>query len=316
MPRYEKWLHGATPDAPSDEIARSALTERLLAVAHYLKKAGGGKGEAEAVHQLRVWTRRAGAALDLFEPGVRKKDGQRMGKTLHKLRSAAGNVRDCDVLKDRVKAFDRELPKAPRSLRKCRRKAKRRLKCLRRKLRKGDRFDLEIEQLLSRIAWPKRHSSHEAPPFATLCRRQLAPLATDFFRHTRLDLNDFKNLHQMRIAGKRLRYALELAVAVIPARIHRQLYVALKELQDRAGGVCDQRAFLVSVQEWQDEAKRKKSRERLTALQIGERRRYEAEHREFLRWWSKPRRRKFVNLWKRGVLGVYRAGLAHESYER
>jgi CHAD domain-containing protein len=299
MPRYEKWLHTATPKAPSDEIARSALAERLLAIAHYLKKAVGGKGEREAVHQLRVWTRRAGAALDLFEPGVAKKDAQRMGKTLHKLRSAAGDVRDCDVLKDRVKALDREPPKARRSLKKCRQKAERRLMRLRRKLRNGDRFDLEIEQLLSRIAWPKRHSSRLTPEFATLCRRQLAPLATDFFRLTRLDLNDFKNLHHMRIAGKRLRYALELAVAVIPARIHRQLYVALNELQDRAGGVCDQRAFLVSVQEWQDEAKKKKSRERLAALQSGERRRYEAEHRKFLRWWSEPRRRKFVNLWKK-----------------
>jgi CHAD domain-containing protein len=237
--------------------------------------------------------------LDLFEPGVPKKAGQRMDKTLRKLRRAAGNARDCDVQIEQIKAMDDKPPKARRSLKKCRRNAERQLKGLRRKLRKADRLKLEIEQLLSRIAWPKRHSSREAPEFSTLCRRQLASLATEFFRRTRLDLGDFKNLHQMRIAGKRLRYALELAVAVIPARVHRQLYDALNELQDRAGEVCDQRAFTESVQGWLDDAKKKKSRERLTALQRRERQRYEAGHRKFLLWWSEPRRRKFLSLWKK-----------------
>jgi CHAD domain-containing protein len=299
MPRYEKWLHAAAPDAPSDEIARSALTERLLAVAHYLKNAVGGKDEAEAVHQLRVWTRRAGAALDLFEAGVPEKARKRMGKVLHKLRSAAGDARDCDVQMEQVKAMDPEPPQARRSLKKCRQKAEQRLKRLRKKLRKGNRFSLDIEELLSRIAWPKRHSSREAPPFGTLCRRQFAPLAADFFRHTKFDLSNFKNLHRMRIAGKQLRYALELAVTVIPARVHRQLYDALNELQDRAGAVCDQRAFLESVHEWLEDAKKKKIRERLTAMQSREQRRYEAGHRKFLRWWSESRRRKFVSLWKK-----------------
>src|SRR5262249_17536056 len=133
MPRYEKWLHAATPDAPSDEIARSALAERLLAVAHYLKKAVGGKDEAEAVHQLRVWTGGAGSGLDLFEPGVPKKAGKWMAKTLHKLRSAAGDARDCDVQIEQVKEMDPEPPQARRSLKKCRRKAEQRLKRLRRK---------------------------------------------------------------------------------------------------------------------------------------------------------------------------------------
>jgi CHAD domain-containing protein len=299
MPRFEKWLHAATPNAPSDEIARSALNERLLAVAHYLKKAVGTKSEAEAIHQLRVWTRRAGAALDLFEPGVPKKAGKRTRKTLHKLRQAAGDARDCDVLKERINAMDREPPHARRSLKKCRRKAERKLKQLRQRLRKGARFDLQIQNLLRSIAWPKRHSSREALPFSTLCRRQLAPLATHFFRHGRLDLANFKNLHQMRIAGKRLRYALELAVAVIPARVHRQLYDALNELQDRAGEVCDQRAFLDSVQQWLENAKKKKSHDRLTALRGREQQKYETAHRRFLKWWSDPRRRKFVNLWKK-----------------
>ena len=33
MPRFEKWLTAATPDAPADSVARIALAERLVSVA-------------------------------------------------------------------------------------------------------------------------------------------------------------------------------------------------------------------------------------------------------------------------------------------
>ena len=299
MPRYEKWLHAATSDAPSDEIARCALAERLLAVAHFLKKSTGGKDKAEAIHQLRVWTRRAEAALDLFAPGVPKKVGKRMRKTLHRLRRTAGKVRDCELQEDRVKAIDDVPAKARRSLKKCHRNARRRLKRLRHDLRAGDHFDLEIEELLSRIAWPKRHPSRKAPKFGLLCRRQLGPLAKEFLRQVRLDLREFKLLHQMRIAGKQLRYALELSIAAIPADIHRRVYLALSKLQDRAGIVCDERALLASVQAWLDAAKRKKSRERLKRGLVQQRRRYDSAYRNFLRWWSAARRRQLSDLWKK-----------------
>jgi CHAD domain-containing protein len=301
MPRYEKWLRAATAHAPSDDIARSALAERLLAVSHFLKKSVGSKDEAEAIHQLRVWTRRARAALDLFESGVPKKAGKRMQKKLHELRQAAGDVRDCDLQHDRVKAMRGVPHKALRSLKKCQRKAARRLRELRKVVRKNDHFDLQIEQLLARIAWPKRHSSRNAPPFGTLCRRRLGPLADDFFRQTRRDLSNSKTLHQMRIAGKRLRYALELAVAVVPERVHHKLYDALKELQERAGEVCDERAFLDSMQVWLDDAKKKKLRDRFQRLQAQQCRRYEDVHRRFIRWWSPARRRQLSSLWKKAL---------------
>jgi len=301
MPRYEKWLHAATPNAPSDEVGRSALAERLLAVAHFLKKSVSGKDEAEAIHQLRVWTRRAGAALALFEPGIPKKVAKRMQKILRKLRRAAGGVRDCELQKERLQSMDDAPRKARHSLRKCQGKAERQLRRLRRHLRKGNNFDLEIEELLSRVAWPKRHSSRDAPPFVTLCRRQLRPLANEFLQQSKLNLGDFQHLHQMRIAGKRLRYALELAVAVIAVKIHAKLYDVLNELQDRAGEACDERAFLDSLQAWLDETKKKKVSNRLKKALTQQRRRYERAHRKFLRWWSQARLRQISSLWKKAL---------------
>ena len=70
MPRFEKWLTTATAEAPADSVARAALAERLIAVRHFLDHALSGSDEAEGIHQLRVWTRRASAALKLFEPAL------------------------------------------------------------------------------------------------------------------------------------------------------------------------------------------------------------------------------------------------------
>ena len=67
MARLEKWLTEVGPDAPVARAARAALAMRLKAVEHFVKQAvqvtGKADDDAEAVHQLRIWTRRAASAL-------------------------------------------------------------------------------------------------------------------------------------------------------------------------------------------------------------------------------------------------------------
>ena len=89
MPRFEKWLTIATANVPADQVARAALSERLLAVSYYLDQALRGD-EAESIHQLRVWSRRASAALSLFSAAVRKSDYKWLNKTLRKVRLVRG----------------------------------------------------------------------------------------------------------------------------------------------------------------------------------------------------------------------------------
>ena len=52
-------------------------------------------------HQLRVATRRAGAALEIFRDCLPEKDYQTARKQLRRLRRAAGAARDWDVLQYR-----------------------------------------------------------------------------------------------------------------------------------------------------------------------------------------------------------------------
>src|SRR5438034_937550 len=102
MPRFEKWLVGVSADSRTDEAAREAIRTRLDAVRHFLDEAVAGRDEAEGVHQLRIWTRRASAALRLFKPALPNGRRQWLKKHLRRVRRAAGDVRDCDVHLERL----------------------------------------------------------------------------------------------------------------------------------------------------------------------------------------------------------------------
>lgn len=301
MPRFEKWLTTATPDTPADSVARAALAERLLAVQHFLERSVGSPDEPEAIHQLRVWTRRASAALKLFEPALPASRQRRMKKLLRKLRRAAGAVRDCDLHLERLKQDKSSVPKrVAKTLTHRRRAARQKLKKLRRRLEHNGKLDNQIEQLLERIGWPKRHSSREPPAFGPFCRQQLQPLANEFFRLAKANLRENATLHALRIAGKRLRYALELAPAAFPPREHQGLSDYLKLAQDRLGEVCDQLAAIDHLRECLDEAKKKSHRRRLAALLKKEERRLKTLRTKLLRWWPAAHRR-VSQQWKKAL---------------
>src|SRR5580765_1542781 len=141
MPRFDKWLTAATPDAPADSVARIALAERLVAVRHFLEHALGGSDEAEQIHQLRVWTRRASAALKLFEPALPTSQAKKMKKLLRKLRRTAGDIRDCDIHLQRLRHQQSAIPKRViREILHERRHARQKLKEVRRRLQNDSRM--------------------------------------------------------------------------------------------------------------------------------------------------------------------------------
>src|SRR6478672_3452157 len=147
MPRFQKWLVGVGPDAPADAVARVALTERLLAVSHFLDRCIGDADEAEAIHQLRVWTRRAAAALAIFKPALAGSHLKRMKKTLRKIRRRAGAVRDCDVHLQRLRSQDADVPaRVVEVLKKQRRQSRQQLKTFRRRLQSNDAFQVRVER--------------------------------------------------------------------------------------------------------------------------------------------------------------------------
>jgi hypothetical protein len=64
----ERWVQGVSPADRTIDVAVRTLGGRLDAVLYYLPLAAEKADEdTEYVHQLRVWTRRATAALRLYE---------------------------------------------------------------------------------------------------------------------------------------------------------------------------------------------------------------------------------------------------------
>ena len=67
MGRNTKWIEGQS-DEPTEQVARRAIEARLERVCHYLELAvAEPKSETENVHQLRVFSRRTAAALEIFD---------------------------------------------------------------------------------------------------------------------------------------------------------------------------------------------------------------------------------------------------------
>ena len=103
MVRKGKWVADASPDEPLADVARRALDMRLGLVWHYLPRAADKPAETENVHQLRVATRRAMAAMQIFDTLLPRKRGLWWNKQLKRVRQAAGQARDLDVLAERLR---------------------------------------------------------------------------------------------------------------------------------------------------------------------------------------------------------------------
>ncbi len=292
MPRLEKWLSDVAPGRSTSDVARELLAQRLEAVGSLLDGLFASDDEVEAVHQLRVWTRRAAAALALFKPLLPSKRRKRLKKKLRRLRSSAGAVRDCDI---HFEHFSRE--KQPnhrllKSLTRARRRALRDLKAVVQRTTRGHRLKRQSTRLLQAV------DASCDQPFGDFVRSAMASLAHDFFLASDADINDDNALHALRIVGKRWRYALELADSALQAPWVRELYNHLSELQDRLGAMHDQVELSKRVAHCLDAAGGPKRREKLRCLLDHQ---YEelATQRDALRqWWTTARRQQFEYQWE------------------
>ncbi|MGH7225036.1 MAG: CHAD domain-containing protein, partial [Gemmataceae bacterium] len=239
-----KWISDLKPNTPVVEAARHVLLARLQVVKDYLPRAAQeSDDDIEYVHQLRVGTRRADAALRIFADCLPKKIQRKARRRLKDLRRAAGAARDWDVfildLLDREQKADAKHRGGVDFLigyaQGQRAAAHAELESVYHK--EGPRF----ESFQIRAIDAVRPSDDSAAPtvLVDLARPLLFERLKELEQAALADLNEYGQLHQVRIAGKRLRYAMEVLADCFDPTFRESIYPRVEEMQDILGRAND-----------------------------------------------------------------------------
>jgi len=321
-----KRVRGLHRDTPSVVAARRVLKRRLSALPDLLRLAAAtSERDLEAVHQLRVLTRRATAALQLFRGCVDQKTARQIRRQLRRIRRAASDARIDDVhaqtfAADAARLDARLRPALEYALRHVAvsRDAAQKELCEVAAARQLARFDRRRRRLNRSIRRAARRRSLAAssidpvlgnrPPYnlRELSARALPPLLHDVATVCGGDLNNLGDVHRLRIAGKRLRYVAELLSCCFPAAFRDDLLPRLEDLQQRLGEINDDADIVARLESLTADGVRrlKDARRRargdappavLEELLDHYRASRDARHRSLLEWWGSPMQREMLD---------------------
>jgi CHAD domain-containing protein len=235
-----KWIDGICPDCSVEEAARRSLEARLGAVAHWLPLAAHlSEHDIEHVHRLRVSTRRAVAAIKLYRDWLQVKQHRWMKRRLKKVRRAAGDARDLDVLAERLGRESGERVAPVLELIAERRNAVQpAIVEVAERCRLHDAFVRKTSMLLERIRSPNKREK-STTSFQDWAPRRFLEAVSEFSATIPDDAADTIALHRFRISAKALRYVIELLASGLEPVVREEHYPVVEELQERLGQIND-----------------------------------------------------------------------------
>src|SRR4051812_18854466 len=288
-----KWIEGIDAAAPVEEAARKSLEPRLSAVAGSLPLAAHlAEHDVEYVHRLRVATRRAGAALKLYKELLPRKPARWLKKRLRKIRQAAGDARDLDVLAHRLNAQYGEKAAAILNLiREERAAVQDTVAEIAARCSHKDRYVRETAKLISGIRSPHSENgkSQTQRTFGQWARTRLTKLAAKFFDALPSESSNLASLHEFRIRAKALRYAIELVASAYSAELRRSAYPLVESLQERLGEIQDLVAARCRFEDWAASGSHASLRPLLPELVQADGERLTKCLQEFQIWWNEER---------------------------
>lgn len=236
-----KWIDGLTPDQPAEQAAVAVLTARLAAVSHHLPLAvSEADADIEHVHQLRVATRRAGAALTMFRTVLSKKFHKQAKGLLRAVRRAAGEARDWDVFLELLATSEALAKPTSRAA----------LDFLtgyglgNRSPAQANLVQVAAERTDQLAALERDLPDELRPPdppqsLAALGNDVLPALFDEFAARVEAVPKEPTDLHQLRIVGKRVRYAMELFATCYAPAFRDELYPTIEQAQSILGAIQD-----------------------------------------------------------------------------
>jgi CHAD domain-containing protein len=299
--RATSWLVTASHDVPVGQVAMRTLRGRLRAV--WAEAGGAAEGTSpERVHRLRVASRRALAAIELFQDILPPKRSLWFRKRLRQLRRAASDARDLDVLTGRL-GLNADRPTAART-------ARARLMAMLSKQRAVSRVPIrELHDQLVEADWPGRVDAllervatrGGRLTFGDYARQRFGPLVDRFFSAADRRLRSADEIHELRIEAKKLRYAVEIFAGVFPAATLARCQDALERLQETLGDFTDHAAAADRFRRWSRDESMRSDRKALAALRRREDEQAEEARRVFAKWWNHGRRRQLRRTFEKSL---------------
>ena len=271
-----KKIRGLDCSAPAVQGMRLAFTTRFNEMIEWRKEALDW-GDPEGVHSMRVASRRLRSMLRDFLPYLPKRSFASVLKQFKRLADALGEVRDQDVAIHVLEEIEKKAPAEHMA-------ALKQLIDKRKELR--ERHRSELKALLAKSELKKLESDfaaaiEEATAAAERKRKRVMPplafslVAQDIIRDRLKEVEkrsdalfrplDVEALHQLRIATKRLRYAIELLAPCFPGSISAHAKRAAR-IQTALGDLHDCDSWILSVGDEMGPAKKSGATAQLVAL--------------------------------------------------
>jgi len=194
---------------------RSVMERRLQCVLNAMDQLQDSKSGPRELHDARVACRRAEAALRVCRDLLSTKRAQRLRLDIRKIRRATNESRDQDVLR---KWFTKQ--KGSESARLCRIVEQHRDKVFPRMIKSMGNLQ-QLRDSVTHVTRPARGSTSIG--WQSCLGRRLLQEVYRFLEYIPEVDSETESLHEFRIAGKRLRYAVEFATEVLPKSNFRPL---------------------------------------------------------------------------------------------
>lgn len=250
-------------------LGAESLLKRLEALRREIEGIRHGE-DIEHVHRMRVASRRLRAAFQLFQECLPQDRVKEWRRRIRQITRALGAARDADVQIEFLQAF---LQQMDDEVSRCKPGVRRILLRLR---QARESLQERVERALDRLESSGVLSEMEHHLQNRLARARLLnlPMGTSAV-YTRAEesiterLTEFltfepyvyqpqriEDLHEMRIAAKRLRYTLEIFAPLYGKRLDKPLKI-IKEIQERLGSMHDCDVWLQFLDDFaQEERKR------------------------------------------------------------
>ncbi len=245
-----KWVDRIRATDAVHSVAKTALKFRIRAVKKNLAGATTCPAEPEYVHQLRVACRRSNAALATFQDWYPRARRKRLRMMLRDARRAAGAARDLDVMALRLGQceYHVEIDREPllQFIAQLRLEAQPPLEAL------NDTAD-DLFQLAKEVRRKTRwRGQGQEPSYGCWAEQAIRDPLKSFVDASRCDLSELTHLHKFRIAGKRLRYAVELLACHCSPKKRKQVGRDAARIQQRLGDINDHAAASALLNQWSE----------------------------------------------------------------